>query len=132
MIYERIAKFRKRLGKLSTNQIVSELHKFGSVQYLKKISLASKSVLKRAQRKMINVQPTAVQRRTKENGSKKRVKWGGSSKLSSEIPVQHASRKRTHELSRNIDNNVLSAKKHSRDMKSRCRPTIKPRQITKK
>ena len=46
--YEGIAKFRKRLGKHSTNQIVSEFYKFGSVQYLKKISPASKSVLKRA------------------------------------------------------------------------------------
>ena len=93
---------------------------------------ASKTTLKRAQRKLINIQPAAVQRRKNKNGTKKRVKWGGNSKISSNIPVPMASRKRTHELSKNIGNNVMSTKKHSRDMKSRCRPVLKKKQSNDK
>ena len=96
------------------------------MQYLKKISPALQSVLKRAQRKLINIQPTAVQRRKNKNGSKKKVKCGGKSTISSgSIPAPRASRKRPHDLNKNIVSNVMSAKKHCRDMKSKNRPVFK-------
>ena len=68
---EGISNFHKRSNKLQKNQIISALHKFGSNQYLKKINPAAKSIVKKALRKLINVQPSAIQRRKKQNGSKK-------------------------------------------------------------
>ena len=37
--YESVPKLRRRLKRSSKNQIVSALHRFGSVQYLKKVQL---------------------------------------------------------------------------------------------
>ena len=55
--------FRKRLRKISKRQTVSALHKFGSVEYLKKLHPRLKSIVKRAEKQNIGVQPNSIQRR---------------------------------------------------------------------
>ena len=124
--YEGVSKFHNRLGKLSKTQVISALHKFGSQQYFKKINPAAKTALKRAQKWSIGVQPTSTQRRKDGNGSKKRLLSGGNwgSKISN-LPATHGKRKRKHVLSENVVKNVLSAKKHAANMKSKSRPTFK-------
>ena len=125
-VYEGISKLNKRLKKLSKNQIVSALHKFGSQQVLPKKMEAAKSAVKRAQRNMINVQPAAVQRRKQKKGSKKVLRRGGTNAKISDIPSSQVARKREHNITKNIDCNVPPAKKHSKDMASKCRPKCKP------
>ena len=135
---EGVSKFRRRLEKLSKNQIISSLHKFGSSQYLRKkgeISrIASQTGIPRAENKAIGVQPSSVQRRKNKNGSRKKLLCGGSSILSSKsiLPAPSIKRKRGHGLSKNVDDNVKPAKKHSSKMKSRSRPTYKKVEKEKK
>ena len=118
-----VATFRRRLGKLSTRQTVSALHKFGSVEYLKKVQPHAKSVVKRAEKRLIGVQPTSVQRRKTENGSRRREMIGRPS-ISSIPEPNPGKRKRNHSLGNNIKKNVASAKKHSANMKSLTRKTF--------
>ena len=80
----------------------------------------------KVQKNLINVQPSSVQRRKKKNGSKKAVRAGGpQSKLSNDLPTALTQRKRVHNLSCNINDGVLPAKKHSKDITSRLRPNVK-------
>ena len=132
-----ISKFKQRLNSLSQNQVASAFHKFGTNQFLRKqmnARIASKSALKiaqkackRAQQNQIGVQPASQSRRKKKNGSRKSVPKGrsASSLTSSDLPVPIENRKREHVLAKNIEDNVPSAKKHSKDMKSRSRPVVK-------
>ena len=135
---EGVSKFRRRLEKLSKNQIISALHKFGSSQYLRKKGeinrIASQTGIPRAENKAIGVQPSSVQRRKNKNGSRKRLLRGGSSILSSKsvLPAPSIKRKHGHGLSKNVDDNVKPAKKHSANMKSRSRPTYKKVEKEKK
>ena len=124
-----VGKFRERLGKLSSRQAVSALHKFGSAEYLKKIQSKAKSIVKRAERQHIGVQPAAVQRRRSGNGSRRREVVGSSCPPKATMcaipePLP-GKKKRGHVLGDNIGNNVPSAKKHSTSMKSLSRPTYK-------
>ena len=47
---------------------------------------------------------------------------------SGSIPAPGASRKHTHDLNKNIESNVMFAKKHCRDMKCKSRPVFKKNQ----
>ena len=122
-----IASFRKRLGKISKRQTVSALHKFGTVAYLKKLQPKVKSIVKRAERQNIGVQPTSIQRRRMKNGSKRKVLTGSQFCQTSMCPIPdptRGKRKRKHQLGTNIADNVNSAKKHEVTMKSVSRPTF--------
>lgn len=122
-----IEKFNKRLKILTKRQTVSALYKFGSVQFFKKVQPKVKSIIRRAEKKKIGVQPTAVQRRKTSNGSRQRIMGGSSLKVPlNNIPEpHHGKQKRKHKLGDNIADNVNSAKKHAVSMKTLSRPTSK-------
>lgn len=125
-LYTGIAKMSRKLKSLSRNQISSALCKFGSPQFQRLQKSSKLSVMRRSQKSTINVQPSSVQRRKRKNGSKKAVRVGGSrSKMSNDLPRPLTQRKREHNISSNISNGVLPAKKHSKDMTSMLRPNVK-------
>ena len=116
-------KFNCRLKKMSTGQLKSVLHTFGSQQFRSKcVTSTVTSLVKRSQKHKIGVQPESVKRRTVKKGSKRALKKGRPSKpVSCQLPVKDSSRKREHEFAHNVRNNEPVAKKAGRSMMSKSK-----------
>ena len=116
-----IIKFNTRSQKMTTGQLISALHVFGSQTcQSRKTSYSRGSFVKRSQKFKIGVQPEAVKRRVTKDGSKRSLKKGKSSKLvSSVIPIKVPSKKRKHKFVVNVANNEPVAKKAGRSMVSK-------------
>ena len=116
-----INKFNARLQKMTTGQLISSLHLFGSQMYQStKGSYTVSSFVKRSQKFKIGVQPEAVKHRVTKDGSKRSLKKGKASRLvSSIIPVKVPSQKRKHQFVVNVANNEPVAKKAGRSMVSK-------------
>ena len=124
-----IVKFNERLTKLSPGQLNSALHLFGSsinvVKSRKTTKAWKPSNVKRAQKLKIGVQPEAIKRRIKKNGTKSCLKKGRSSKLeSNDIPTKNPSLKRKHKFARNVENDEPVAKKAGRNMGSKTKKFV--------
>ena len=129
-------KFAKRVEKMTTNQITSALHQFGSCQYIRKKGHSfTSTVVRRAQKRKIHVQPEAVKRR-KKSSSKGRgeLKKGGThNKVLSNIPVrQMQGKKRVHNISENVRDNKPVSKKAGRTMLSKTKTVLVTNEIVKK
>ena len=97
-----LIKFEKRLSKLSDSQLNSALNQFGS------------SFFTRAHRGKIFTQPTAVSRRRKKIGSRRKQDTRGDSHkrtLNDNLPQRRTTLKRRHNISEMIDSGLPSAKK---------------------
>ena len=118
-----IEKFSKRLENMTTGQLTSALHEFGSQRFETiKDSSTKKSFARRGQKFKIGVQPEAVKRRVNKNGTKKSLKKGKSSKFTSScLPTKLPSRKRKHQFVTNVTSNQPVAKKAGRSMVSKTK-----------
>ena len=127
-----IIKMKSRLERLSSNQISSAMHCFGS-EFLYTKGISNKTKAKKGR---IRVQPTAVERRKKgQSKTHQMLPNGKSVKLETVINLpnnSNYSRKRRHCFSENVSDNVAVAKKAGRNMTSRTRPLIKCRVKTLK
>ena len=118
-----IDKFNCRLKKMSSGQLASALHTFGSQQFRsKRVTSTVTSLVKRSQKYKIGVQPESVKRRTVKKGTKRALRKGRPSKpISCELPVKAPATKRKHEFSHNVCNNEPVAKKAGRSMMSKSK-----------
>ena len=118
-----VMKMNTRIKKMSTGQLTSALHNFGSQQFRsKRITTTGGSLVKRSQKFKIGVQPESVKRRKVKHGSKRVLKKGRpSTLLSSKMPIKVPSLKRKHDFSRNVLDNETMAKKAGRSMLSKCK-----------
>ena len=127
-----IIKMKSRLERLSSNQISSAMHCFGS-EFLHTKGKSNKTKAKKGR---IRVQPTAVERRKKsQSKTHQMLPKEKSVKLETVINLpnnSNYSRKRRHCFSENVSDNVAVAKKAGRNMTSRTRPLIKCRVKTLK
>ena len=108
--------FSEKVSSMNTSQLASTLHKFGKAHFSAKNSLSS-SLLKRAQRFKIGVQPTAIARRKSEFKGKRALPRGG--KTSEMIPVKLHTKKRPHYLAGCVSKSQKLGITHEKLMKSR-------------
>ena len=113
--------FADQTGKLNPAQLTTALQKFGKPFWSAKRN-AAHSVLKRAQRCKIGVQPSAVIRRKSKGKGRKALPVG---KVSELLPVKTTAKKRKHDLAGNVRQNLAQGVTHSQLMKSKCPPTCK-------
>ena len=112
-----ILKFCDRTRKMSTGRLSSCLHTFGSTQVTSLRNTAS-SIVSKAKRGKIHVQPEAVKRRKTQSGSRNKQSKG---QIARNNPFQLAAgqRKRLHQFSENVRKNESVAKKAGRSMSTR-------------
>ena len=118
-----LIKFTRKVKTMSDSKATSVFHLFGSKTYhRRRIVNRTSSVKKRAQKGNITVQPEAVKRRIKKNGSRKATRKGKpGTGMSHNIPVASAESKRKHEFSQNVSDNHPVSKKAGRSMASKTK-----------
>ena len=120
--------FSKKVDEMTPSQIASSLHKFGKVHFAGKRSLSS-SILKKAQRSKIGVQPSSVARRKSKNKGKGALPHGVQS--TSMVPVKPHVRKRSHCLAECVSKSQRLGITHEKLMKSKV-PNRRKRTSVKK
>ena len=113
-----ILKFCERAKKFPKSRLNSAFHSFGT-ETKTSLKVTSTLSLKKAKRGKIFVQPEAVKRRKKTNGSKNRV-IKGLNKRKNPFEIE-ASTKRRHKFSENVSSNEAVSKKAGRSMCSKTR-----------
>ena len=121
-----VMKFCQHVKKFPVSRLSTALHSFG-VPSSTNLKVTATSVLKKARRGKIYVQPEAVKRRKCKDGSRK-SKIKGMSVKNNPFIVEPAT-KRPHSFAQNVCDNVAVAKKAGRTMSSktkhlqqRCKP----------
>lgn len=113
-----IAKFCNRAQTFPLTRLSTSLHNFG-VQSSTSLKVTATSVLKKARRGKIYVQPEAVKRRKIEDGSRKSQVKGMRVKKN---PFDKSSmKKRSHNFSENVLQNEAMSKKAGRSMASKTK-----------
>ena len=113
-----IAKFCTRAQCFPLTRLSTSLHNFG-VQSSTSLKVTATSVLKKARRGKIYVQPEAVKRRKIEDGSRKsRVKG---MRVKNNPFDKSLTKKRSHNFSRNVLQNEAMSKKAGRSMASKTK-----------
>ena len=130
-----VKKFSNRVCNMNSSQLATALHCFGSryAHAQSKIKKSGLSTRKKSKRGGINVQSEAVKRR-KDGQSKTRKTLVNKkpSNLSFLLPDKsNNGRKRKHDFTQIVNDNVPPAKKSGRPMGSRTRPIIKLRNVKK-
>ena len=115
-----ILKFANRVQQMPVSKLASCLHSFGAAAVTHSRVTAS-SIVKRAKRSKIHVQPEAVKRRKVASGSKAKQPKGQISK-NNPFVLKAGKAKRLHRFAHNVRQNECVAKKAGRTMhtKTRC------------
>ena len=126
-----ILKFTERVNKYKgqTSRLSNAFHSFGSASNTS-LKITATSSLKRARKGKIYVQPEAVKRRKTKKGSKVPEAKGSSVKKNPFVGLK-PQRKREHDFSKNVSDNVPVSKKAGRTMSSKTK-FLSPREETKK
>ena len=125
--FKSVMKFADRSEKISTPRLASAFHTFGSQQSDSLRNTAS-SIVKRAKRSKIHVQPEAVKRRKVKSGSKNKI-CKGQQVRKNPFRLEAGQRMRLYHFAENVRRNETVAKKAGRSMatKTRCYETGKKR-----
>ena len=131
-----IMKFSSKVKSQSSAQLATALHCFGSLYKSKSLSSKSsksKSLIPRAKKGKINVQPEAIKhRRSGLSKSKRNVFKGRKTVINAQIPVKgNYSAKRQHDFKENVKMNQPVSKKAERNMSTRTKPFLKKRLVLK-
>jgi hypothetical protein len=115
----RVLKFADRAQNMQKSKLATCFHSFGAAGVYNARQTAT-SIVKKAKRGKIPVQPTAVARRKVANGTRRRQPQGQATTNNPFKPVAGKA-KRTHQLAFNVSNNEPVAKKAGRNMATKTR-----------
>ncbi len=115
-----ILKFADRVQRMPTSRLASYFHTFGAKGVTHSRATAT-SIVRRAKRGKIHVQPEAVKRRKLESGSRAKQSKGQVSK-NNPFLLKAGKAKRAHQFAHNVRQNQPVSKKAGRTMttKTRC------------
>ena len=118
-----ISKFKDRLAKYQNqpSKLASAFHCFGVTTNYRKVTNCT---LSKKGRGKISVQPEAVKRRKKKNGSRTAI-VKGMTKKTNPFENRASNRKRSHNISQNISKNEPVSKKAGRTMSSKTKMLTK-------
>ena len=111
-------------------KLIRSYKKMNTAQNSSCLSSYGKMFLKASTKGRIKVQPAAVSRRKVFNGSRQKQDCTRKRKL--DLPYRKQNKKRNHNLSENIANNQLPAKKAGRTMTSVTRCPLKKKKVATK
>lgn len=114
-----ILKFADRVQKMPLSKLTSCFHTFGAAGVTHS-RVTTTSIVKRAKRGKIHVQPEAVKRRKLESGSRAKQPKGQISK-SNPFLLKPGRAKRLHQFAHNVRQNEQVSKKAGRTMSTRTR-----------
>ena len=115
-----VLKFSDRLQRMPISKLTRELHTFGA-SGVANTRITATSIVKKAKRGKIHVQPEAVKRRKIQCGSKSK-KSKGQNKKNNPFQPKAGNPKRAHKFAENVRKNQPVSKKAGRTMttKTRC------------
>lgn len=114
-----IVKFADRAKKMPKSRLSSCFHNFGAVG-VSQTRLTATSIIKKAKRGKIYVQPESVKRRKLNDGSRRRQAQGQNARNNPFKPVAGKA-KRSHQFAENVRRNEKVAKKAGRTMATKTR-----------